>query len=262
MPDRKYWDGIQDVWRATRPHELWRRHSDATDSGWISSWLPPQPVARLLKTDLFNEGISTGLFPMLSAAAERVYGIDLSPATVRAAHARYPALGVAAADVRRLPYADGTFDLVVSNSTLDHFEAATDIPASLAELHRVLRIGGHLLVSLDNLANPLIALRNSAPAGMMKRLGLVPYFVGATYGPYRLRRALMESGFMVEAAAAVMHCPRVLAVAGSALVERSLGASVQKGWLRALQGFEGLSHLPTRYLTGHFVTAKARKVHA
>jgi SAM-dependent methyltransferase len=218
-------------------------------------------VRRLLKTDLFNEGISPGLYPMLRSAADQVYGIDLSVETARAARGKYPALGASAADVRRLPFADGTFDLIVSNSTLDHFDTAADLPASLSELHRVLAVGGWLLLSLDNLANPLIAIRNRAP-GALRRLGLIPYFVGATYRPAQLNRALVEAGFAVEATAAAMHCPRVLAVAGSSMIEKTLGSRSQERWLRALGAFESFSRLPTRFLTGHFITAKARKVHA
>ena len=117
-------------------------------------------------------------------------------------------------------------------------------------------------MSMDNGAHPLVALRNRAPSGLLSRMRLVPYYVGATYGPRRLRRELLESGFEVEAASTVMHVPRVLAVAGSRIVERSFGAVAQRRWLRALGQFERLARLPTRNLTGHFVVAKARKVHA
>jgi SAM-dependent methyltransferase len=261
MPDHRYWDAVFRHWNSTGPDRTWRRHSDVTDSAWLSSWLPTGRVPRLLKTDLFNEGIGPGLYPLLSGAADRVYGVDLSPATVGEACARFPGLTAAAADVRRLPFSDGVFDLVVSNSTLDHFESVEDIPRGLAELYRVLRGGGLLLLSLDNGAHPLVALRNKAPAGLLSRLRLVPYYVGATYGPRRLKRVLQEVGFTVEAATTVMHVPRVLAVAGSRIVER-LGSGTQELWLRTLGLFERLGRLPTRNITGHFVVAKARKVHA
>jgi SAM-dependent methyltransferase len=258
VPDRRYWDAVHETWRTVRPHALWRRHSDAVDTAWLEALLPAERVPRLLKTDLFNEGISPGLYPVLAKAAESVVGIDISIATTHAAQARYGALQTVAADVRQLPFADGSFDVIVSNSTLDHFEMPADIVTSLAELRRVLSVGGHLLVSLDNLANPFIAVRNGASMAAL-RLGVVPYFVGATFGPRRLRRALMESGFQIVSATSVMHCPRVIAVAACAMVERFASAVAASRFLAVLRWFERFARLPTRYLTGHFVVAKACK---
>jgi ubiquinone/menaquinone biosynthesis C-methylase UbiE len=124
-----------------------------------------------------------------------------------AATARHPGLCGVAADVRRLPFADASFDVVVSNSTLDHF-AAADIATSLAEPRRVLRPDGHLLLTLDNAANPLIGLRNALPFAVWRRLRIVPYYVGATLGPCELRRALAAAGFEIVEEGAVMPARR------------------------------------------------------
>lgn len=260
MPDRRYWDAVHSSWQRSRPQELWRRHSDAVDIAWLRALLPAGRARRMLKTDLFNEGIGPGLYPDLAPAAESVIGMDLSVGAARAAGAQYPALLAVGADVRRLPFASGSFDLIVSNSTLDHFESAADIPRSLVEMQRVLRTGGHLLVSLDNRANPFVALRNSAPGPLLQRLGIVPYYVGATFGPRRLRRALQESGFQVISASAVLHCPRVVAVAACSIVERLCGPAGRARFLRLLVGFERLGRLPTRYVSGHLIVVKAQKV--
>ena len=67
-------------------------------------------------------------------------------------------------------------------STLDHFEDAAQIEVALGELHRVLRPGGHLVLTLDNPANPLIRLRNALPEAWARRTGLSPFAVGATLG--------------------------------------------------------------------------------
>jgi hypothetical protein len=93
----------------------------------------------------------------------------------------------------------------------------------------------------------------------MHRLGLVPYYVGATCGPRRLRRLLRETGFEVREMAALMHCPRVAAVALARVIQRRHGAAGQARFLRALMGFERLSKWPTRFLTGHFLGVHARK---
>lgn len=260
-PDREYWEQVHLAWKAARPDELWRRHSDAVDIAWLRAWLPQTRVATLLKTDLFNEGIAEGLYPALVPFADRVFGMDLSMGTALAAQRRHPALSTVTADARQLPFRDGVFDIVVSNSTFDHYEVASDIVCSIVEARRVLCSSGHLLISLDNLANPLVALRNVLPMAMLHRLRLVPYFVGASYGPRRLDRVLQQSGFAVEATGAIVHCPRWLAVAVCRIAETRLRSEGgQERWLRLLDGFEQLSRLPSRYLTGHLIVARARKV--
>jgi SAM-dependent methyltransferase len=213
-----------------------------------------QPARRALKTDLFDEAVGAGLVAPLRERAAEVVAIDVSPEVVAAAHRRHPELDARCADARRLPFEEGAFDVVLSNSTLDHFETLDDVAAALAELHRVLEPGGRLLVTLDNAANPLVRLRNALPAQLMSRLRLVPYPVGATCGPIRLRRLLAGAGFDVEATCALMHCPRLLVRAASALAP---GASARL--VRGALALEGLGALPTRYLTGQFVAASARR---
>ena len=149
-------------------------------------WLAPAAGASVLKTDLFDEVAGSGLVPWLSSTFATVTGIDLSPAIVDMARARYPSLHAECADVRDLPFADSTFDAVVSNSTLDHFASGDDIATAFGELHRVLRPGGSLLVTLDNPRNPVIALRNALPARLRVASRMVPFSVGATCGPRRL----------------------------------------------------------------------------
>jgi SAM-dependent methyltransferase len=161
--------------------------------------------------------------------------------------------------VRRLPFADGTFDVIVSNSTLDHFQTFDDITVSLRELHRVLQHRGELLLSLENPANVVVALRNALPFRPLNRLNIVPYYVGATYGPRRLRRILRRLGFEVRDVTAVMHCPRVIAVVIARILERHGAPETQRRFLHLLIAFESLERWPTRFLSGYFVAVKAIK---
>jgi SAM-dependent methyltransferase len=238
---------------------LWRRHSDAVNIALLTDWMPAGRVGRALKTDLFDEAVGEGLWQPLASRAETVAGIDISTLTLRAARRRHTRLLGAEADVRRLPLADGRFDVVVSNSTLDHFATRDEIFVSLRELHRVLRPGGHLVFSLDNLANPVLFLRNALPFPVLNRLGIVPYYVGATMGPLRLRRVMEEVGFGVLEVGAIMHCPRVLAVCVAGILERHATPDTQRRFLRLLMAFERLSRWPTRFLTGYFVAVRATK---
>lgn len=239
---------------------MWRDHSDAVNRRLLRRWLPPGRVGAVLKTDLFDEASAEGLYPVLSQRAERVVGVDVWPAAVEAARRQHPDLEVHRADVRALPFPDASFDVVVSNSTLDHFDSFDDIPRALAELHRVLRPGGTLIVTMDNLVNPLVALRNALPFWPLQRLGVVPYFVGATCGPRRLRRVLAASRFRVDDMGAILHVPRAPAVAAAALVDRGGGGGARARLLRGLLAFERLGRVPgARYVSGYFVAARATR---
>lgn len=257
--DSCYWDEVAAAWRESTPQRLWRAHSDAVNVALFANWLPPGGVERLLKTDVFDEAVGEGLFPRLAGDVRSPVGIDVSAAGLSAARSRYPRLRAVRADVRRLPFAGESFDTIISNSTLDHFAAPEDITSSLRELRRVLRPGGHLLLTLDNRANPVIALRGRLPYQVLHRLGVVPYYVGATYGPAHLRGVLIEAGFDVLDLEAVMHCPRVLAVAAARVVERRTGPAMHRRFLRWLMTFERLARWPTRFRTGHFVAVRATR---
>lgn len=242
---QEHWDEVVASWRGTPRETFLRGYSDAVNIALLQRWLPDLRESHVLKTDLFDEAVGAGLHPYLRSHGATVAGIDLSPAAVAAARERYPELEATAGDVRTLSYPDSTFDVVVSNSTLDHFASFREIERALSELRRVLARGGILVVTLDNARNPLVALRNLLPLRLLQRARLVPYSVGTTCGHKRLASLLRKTGFEVTDETAIMHVPRVVAP-----VARRRGP-------RSLLAFERLSRLPTRYFTGQFVAARA-----
>jgi SAM-dependent methyltransferase len=218
----------------------------------LNRWLPTG-LGSVLKTDLYDESVSPGLYPTLRAHAERVAGIDVSPRVAITARRRHPGIEVSVADVRALPFPADSFDAIVSNSTLDHFDDGSQVVRALAELARVLQPGGHLVITLDNPLNPLLALRNHLPRAVARRLRQgFPYEPGWTCGPRRLRGLLAERGLLVRAETAILHAPR----APLALLGRRSPAG-QRQLLRLALMAEAVGGLPTRYLTGHFIAAHA-----
>jgi SAM-dependent methyltransferase len=155
--------------------------------------------------------------------------------------------------VEQLPLESESVDRVLTVNTVYFWP---DLPVAFAELHRVLAPGGTLVLSLDNLANPVVAVRNALPGAVRYGTGLVPYYVGATVGPWRMRRMLEDAGFTVATSGAKMHCPRVLAVP---LADRTRRPRAQAALLGTLDRFEALEALPTRWWTGHFVWAVATR---
>lgn len=254
---REHWAEVARWWVHAKPQAIWRLHSDAVNARLIFRWVPADPAARILKTDLFDEAVSVGLYPELAKRARQVYGIDVSRALAERSRRRYPALSVCCADVVRLPFPDATFECIFSNSTLDHLTSLEQIADSLRELNRVVRPRGRMVLTLDNRANPVVALRNALPFPFLNRLGLLAYRVGSACGPATLRHLLEATGWKVREMDAVLHCPRFLVMKLSSLVQRRAGARAQERFLRALMHFEALGRLPTRYLTGYYVAVHA-----
>ena len=145
-PDRvengeSYWDEVVPIWDGGGEQRLWREHSDAVNRDLVARWVP-DGAATILKTDLWDEAMGEGICPALSSKGAEVSGIDVSAEIVAAAAERHPGIDAHRADVRSLPFPDGTFDAVVSNSSLDHFTTHDEIRASITELRRVMRSGG------------------------------------------------------------------------------------------------------------------------
>lgn len=255
-----YWDSVASSWERDHPQRLWRLHSDAVNSRLIGAWLPRSDIGRLIKTDAFDEAVSEGIMASLRTRCRHAVATDVSKTILRAANERVGCGSFVAGDARSLPFATGSFDAVVSLSTLDHFRSEAELLTSLGELRRICAPGAHLVLTMDNPANPLIGLRGALPFSWLQRTGLVPYFVGTNLGPDRFRAAVAQSGFEVDELAPVMHAPRVVAIALGRLLDRRAGDRSSQWWLRFLMGFERLSRWPTRFRTAHFLAVRATAI--
>jgi SAM-dependent methyltransferase len=96
-----------------------------------------------------GEGYGSAL---LARRAARVTGADIAPAAIAHARARYAGqanLDFREADCAALPFADASFDLVVSFETIEHIARQE---AFLDEVRRVLRADGLAVLSCPNKA--------------------------------------------------------------------------------------------------------------
>ena len=221
----------------------WRRHARRAHLMLLDRWGPP--AGRWLKTDLQEER-EPGPRALVGALPGYWTGIDMAHPVVAGAH-RSGVTG-AVADVRRLPFPEGTFDGVLSTSTLDHFAHVSEIGVALGELRRVLRDGGRLVLTLDNPKNPLIRLRNALPRQAQLASGMVPYHVGPTLSEAAGRQALVASGFEVVASTFLLHAPHVVGT-----------RAARWRWVeeRALPWLDRLERTPVASRTGHFVAFHA-----
>ncbi len=95
---------------------------------------------------ILEAGCGTGLIlQRIAGRARRAVGLDLSAGMLSAAAGRQ--LTVVQGSVDALPFADGSFDTVLSFKVLAH--VSTIVP-TLAELARVTHPGGHLLLEFYN----------------------------------------------------------------------------------------------------------------
>jgi len=106
-------------------------------------------VSRLLDAAQINPGMrvldlacGTGIATSLAAArGAKAQGVDFSPAMLKAARQRYPALEFREADAAALPFEDESFDLVLANFGLNHFAFPLE---AMGEARRVLKPGGRV----------------------------------------------------------------------------------------------------------------------
>ena len=225
---------------------------------WILRNVPPgSKFQTVLKTDLFEEanGRDQLLFSLPMDAGLKV-GIDISAATVARAADRASDSGCQFinADVRRLPLADKRVDVVLSNSTLDHFDTEVEIEQSLQELARVLKPGGILLVTLDNPRNVLFALLRAAVPWM----GL-SYRLGKTLPLNKLLGILDRAGLESQSTGWLLHNPRFVSTLLFLVLRRLLGTRADPAIQWFLGVFSSFEKLPTRSLTGVFIAVCARK---
>ena len=110
---------------------LWRRA--------VLRAVDPRPGQRVLDV---AAGTGTSSTPFAQAGAQ-VVPCDFSHGMLRVGKRRQPRLAFVAGDALRLPFADASFDAVTISFGLRN---VSDTPAALAELLRVTRPGGRLVV--------------------------------------------------------------------------------------------------------------------
>ena len=244
--------------------DFWRRNLFNIYRDLLKRWQGISPCATALKTDLYDEA-QTDYSPLfvLNSESRCIAGIDISFEIAQRARERSkgkkPNLTVLACDVRSLAFKPESFDLVISASTLDHFQDKNDIARSLNEICRVLKSKGSLIITLDNIHNPVVKLRNLLPYSWLKSLKVISYPIGKSVSLPELSEILESNGFKVCEALFIDHHPRILTV--------WLGYALQKTGIRPLESFfqkilnlfERLQRSPIGSLTGYFLAVKATR---
>jgi SAM-dependent methyltransferase len=140
----RVFDAMADVYDELEP---WYEHLYARVHAIVHDALrrPTAGPAALALDAGCGTGFQTAL---LDALGYRAHGVDLSPALLAVARERLPQATFVRGRLESLPYADARFEAIACcGSTLSFVQ---DPAAALAELGRVLRSGGRLLVEVEH----------------------------------------------------------------------------------------------------------------
>lgn len=107
---------------------------------------------------------------LLARRGFEVVGLDLASAMLRAARRRSRSARLVRADLARLPFARASLDAAWARNCYMHLPAR-ELPAAFAELHRVLRPGAHVMLSLANLEALAPSARERRSALLSRRGG-------------------------------------------------------------------------------------------
>jgi SAM-dependent methyltransferase len=139
---RSAWQARADAW------VRWARSPELDDDFWLfhlDHFLDLLPAPGRLTVDVgCGEGRVTRA---LAAAGHRVVGADTAPGLVKAGLAHPRSAPAVVADATRLPFPDGSADLVTAFMCLHDFD---DMPAAVAEAARILTPGGRFAVALHH----------------------------------------------------------------------------------------------------------------
>lgn len=117
--------------------------------------------SKILKIDLWNEGVETSRDILSNFKNIETFSFDLSKNICLLAKSRLNKAGIVQATCQNIPYASNHFDLLLDLSTIDHipFHKTTQV---FEEYHRVLKPKGMLAIAFwqSNLATKYILHTN------------------------------------------------------------------------------------------------------
>ncbi|WP_461143897.1 class I SAM-dependent methyltransferase [Salinifilum aidingensis] len=179
---RRHWD------KHARTYDRQMGFAERRFFGDTREWLCRQAEGAVLEV-----AVGTGLNLDFYPSDVQLTGIDFSPGMLEHARNRADAAGhrveLALGDAQRLDFPDASFDTAVCTFSLC---AIPDDRAAVAEMHRVLKPGGRLLLA-DHVVSTSRAVR-----ALQRLLELVTVPVGGEHFRRRPIRHVRTAGFDVE----------------------------------------------------------------
>ena len=131
------------------PSLVWRAGQDRR-LGMILEWSGRQPEEGLGRVLIAGCGVGMYVTALLPYAS-MVCGFDIEEEHIAVAAQDAPAAHLQLAACENIPYADNTFDLILSHEVLEH---VVDDRMSTAEITRILKPGGRAVIFVPNRLAP------------------------------------------------------------------------------------------------------------
>jgi SAM-dependent methyltransferase len=235
---KKFWTAVGDDFPDLGGAASTQFYSD-NERRLFTEHFPPLGGLRILKTDLWDEAKNTRILAWAAEHGARAFGVDISkPTVVQAGHAfgnGAGALRSAVGDVRDLPFCGGSFDAIYSMGTIEHFD---ETEHAVAEIARVLKVGGTAIIGVPNRHDPFL---RPLLAAALQAIGLYGYGLEKSYSRRSLREMLERAGLTVVAETAILFIPGWL---------RMLDLSCH-AWCRPLTPVTGALVKPFAWLDAH-----------
>jgi len=260
--DSLYWNNVSAETPLGQDYDiLLAEHYRDSHLELIERWLDLSSGKTVLKTDLFAEAkcparsffrelvkrdcffTASDISDQICMEAKNLTGYSANP------------VSYVATNICSTPFSDGYFDIIISDSTLDHYQEKDQIKVALREIARILKPGGTLLITLDNKSNitePLFRLYIA--------LGLSPFYIGKTYNMKELKQALRETGFKIIDDDYLIHNPRFFAKLFIRILRKLDGRKSSSRISRMLAYFDSFKNKKSRFLTSQFIAVKAEKL--
>jgi S-adenosylmethionine decarboxylase len=253
---KRFWQNVGDTFPSLTGATSTRLYA-RDERRLITDALPHLAGRSVLKTDLWDEAKNTQILQWVCDRGARVTGIDISMPTVIEARDAFGTrtLHAVASDVRRTPFADGSFDAIYSMGTVEHF---VETEAAVIELGRLLKPGGRLILGVPNRHDPFL---RPAFVALLSRFGLYAYGVEKCYSRKQLRKMLEDAGLSVVQESGILFIPGYLRMADLWVHTRMPALSWMSGALVAPFGW--ISRLiPALNKHGYLIASVGEKPHA
>ena len=195
----KYWDLIA---KKTKSHHLEKNIAEykrREHIQLIKKWAVTKNKT-ILKTDLYEEMFRTDSFmDWLQIESRKVYGIDISSQVVAIAKTNYPSGIFQRCNVTKLCFKNDFFDLIISNSTLDHLKE-DDVRKALKEMTRVLKPTGTIILTLDNKEN-----KNYYFFYQIRKLFFKSYYQDKCYSLNEVKKLTDDKGLIIKDVTSIVH---------------------------------------------------------
>ena len=152
-----------------------------------------------------------------------------------------------------MPFKKNSFDIIISNSTLDNMPSR-NVDKALKEMHRVLAKSGILLLTLDNAENPFYSFFYF----ISKKFGLVPFYQDKCYKRKEIIKLLDRNNFKLLNFDSLIHIitPANFIIKSIEHFDSNLANHIAKFFI----GLENLlSNKHIKFKFGWFIVAIARK---